>query len=102
MTYTFKDHEKGDTLNAIEFQLIINAVPVNLTGTLIKAVFKLGTQTVEMSLGNGLSFTDSALGKFKINSTLITWNAGLWLMEMQFTFPDGRIKTYLKGKINII
>ena len=102
MIYNFKEHEKGDTLNQVEFQLIINTVPVNLTGTAVKAVFMLGSQTNIMSLASGLTLTDSSIGKFKINSQIINWDAGLWKMEIRFTFPDGRVKTYLKGQLNVI
>lgn len=102
MIYNFKDHIKGDSLNQVEFQLKINGVNINLTGTGIQSTFILGTQTKVMSIGNGLSFTDIVNGKFKINTQIINWDIGMWQMEVQFVFPDGRIKTYLKGQLNVI
>ena len=102
LTYNFRDHEKGDTLNEVEFQLIINTIPVNITGVVIKSVFSIGNQSNVMSIGSGMAFTDPVLGKFKINRQIINWERGSWIFEISFTFLDGTVKTYLKGQINII
>ena len=102
MFYNFKEYQKGDTLNQVEFQLKINGVNIDLTGTVIEATFMLGMQTKVMSIGNGLTFTDIVNGKFKINKQILDLENGLWQMEMIFIFADGTRKTYLKGQLNVV
>ena len=101
MTYNFPDSERNDTLNEVEFQLKINTLAINLTGSSILATFMLNLEVRTMTIGSGLSFTDAAQGKFKVNEQIIDWKKGRWAYEIQFTFTDGRKKTYLKGFLNI-
>lgn len=101
MTYQFKSHEKGDTLSAVEFQLKINDLAINLSGCNITATFALNLQSIIMGIGSGLEFTDAPAGKFKIQEQIIDWKAGNWKMEVRFYFADGKTKTYLKGNLQI-
>jgi hypothetical protein len=101
MTYNFPDHEKSDTMNAVEFQLFIDGDPVDLTSGSVEIKYVLNLKHRSMTIGSGLSFTDATIGKFKVNEQTIDWEKGTWHYEIQFTFADGRKKTYLKGQLKI-
>lgn len=97
MIYTFRPVEKGDTISVVGFQLVINSLPKDLTGVTIEAIFYSYSYTEYMAV----SITNAATGSFQIDQQVIDWRKGQWRFEMKFTFPNGSIKTYLKGSILI-
>lgn len=101
MTYNFRNHKQGDTINEVGFQLLINNAAINITGTNIIATFTLDREKHIMDIGSGLTVTDAATGKFKFDEQVIAWREGKYKMEVCFHFQDGKIKTYLTGQLTV-
>lgn len=106
--YDFKDHLVNDGLKKVTFTLkTSDRSPVDLTGASIRAKFRKQTKTGEvglsLSIGSGITVDDATGGKFsfdQINSLSLA--VGYWYYDVEITFSDGLIKTYIIGKIKII
>lgn len=100
-------HIKGDTFNAVPFELKINTVAVDLTGAVIKMQLKkCATDTTPaLSLTSvssaGITITNAASGLFKINEQIINIEPYNYIYDMQFTFASGEVKTYINGQFTI-
>ena len=51
---------------------------------------------------SGITLTAPAVGRITIDAFVITWDAGVYLYDIEATYLDSTIKTYIKGSINII
>jgi hypothetical protein len=100
---------KGDTFDAVEFEMKLNNVAVNLTGAVIVMDLKHGlmssTETPVLTLTSvasaGITITAPTLGKFKINSQIIDIEVGYYNYDITITFADGSVKTYISGEFKI-
>lgn len=101
MKYNLRDHESGDTLSPTEFELLVNGTAKNLTGAAITAIFTLGVNEQTLTVGSGITITNAAGGKFKLDAQVIDWPAGQWQYEITITFSDNTVKTYIKGSFKI-
>jgi glyoxylate utilization-related uncharacterized protein len=98
-------HKRGDTFEAVNFEIMINEVAVDLTDTVIRmqlrkeygGVIALNLTSVDNA---GLTIIDAINGLFKINEQIINIDAGNYLYDIQFNF-DGEIKTYVSGNFLI-
>jgi hypothetical protein len=98
-------HKKGDTFEAVDFELKINDVEVDLTDTIIRmqvrqnygAAIVLNFTSVD---DEGITITDAVNGLFKINQQIIDIPAFNYIYDIQFDF-DGEIKTYISGNFVI-
>jgi len=97
--------KKGDTYEGVFFQLLINEVPVNLTGVNIVAEFKktpLAVAAYTMNLDNDkIVVTNAAEGRFKFDKQKIELPAGKYLYDVQFVFLDESVKTYISGTMTV-
>lgn len=106
--YNIADHYKGDTFDGVQFTIInsTDSLPINITGCLIKIQFKKnsnnGSIIKEITEISGITIIDAINGVFKINPFLIDWDEGRYLYDVQITFPDLSVRTYIKGTILII
>ena len=106
--YTFNNHVKGDTLDAVEFQLKLDGVIQNLTGMEIACMFKLQPEDTEAELdlsskeGGGIIFVDAVQGKFSIDPGVVDIAPGIYYYDMQFTFVTGEIKTFISGTLTVL
>jgi hypothetical protein len=108
--YDIPAHYNGDTLDAQNYVLsnLINEVstPINLTGATIKWQFKEGSRggavVKELNIGTGITVTDAANGDFTMDAFRWTYGSGVFYYDVQFTFPDGSVKTYITGRLNVI
>ena len=99
-------HIKGDTFEAVNFAVIKNAVAVNLTGATIKMQLKkecggipfLSLTTVA---SNGLTITNATGGLFKINKQIINISEYNYLYDIEITFSNGDVKTWVEGIFTI-
>jgi hypothetical protein len=102
------NHIKGDTFDEVAFQLKINNVAVNLTGATIRMQLRKSfTDTVAaLSLTTvssaGLTITNAAEGRFKINTQIIDIEVYNYLYDIQITLSSGVVKTYVQGSFNIL
>lgn len=96
------EHIKGDTFEAVNFAVIKNAVVLNLTGAVIKMQLKkecggvpiLSFTTVASA---GLTITNAAGGLFKINKQIINIPEYNYVYDIEITFSDGTVKTWVEG-----
>ena len=98
-------HKRGDTFEAVNFEIKINDVAVDLSDAIIRmqlrkeygGIIALNLTSVDNA---GLTITDAVDGLFKINEQVINIEAGNYLYDIQFNF-DGEIKTYVSGNFII-
>jgi hypothetical protein len=98
-------HKKGDTFEAVDFELKINDGEVNLTDTIIRMqVRKSYGDAIVLNFTSvddeGITITDAVNGLFKINQQIIDVPAYNYIYDIQFNF-DGEIKTYISGNFVI-
>mgnify|MGYP007071585948 CR=1 FL=1 len=100
-------HIKGDTFNGLFITINLNGVPIDLTDVNIRSHFRLGSKSgckvKKFDLDNGIVVTDAVNGQFEmLVDTLIDWDAGSWVFDVEIEFPDGTIKTYYEDTLNVI
>jgi len=97
-TYNFPDHEKGDTYEGTTFTILVNAVALDLTGSVIEVKFwKNGNKYTLSTTSGEITLTDPGNGVFKFNEQVISFDAGTYCHEFKFTLASGKVKTYIKG-----
>lgn len=101
MSYNFT-HIKGDTFEEVPFAIVKNGLPLSLTGAVIKMQLRTecgGLVALNLtSVANaGITITNAANGLFKINKQIINIASGLYEYDLQITFVDGTVKTWLSG-----
>lgn len=115
VVYNFSKHYKGDTLEDINFTIqeedpnnLGTFNPVDLTDSTIIIQFKVTAKSntaklvLSTEVGGGLIVTDAPNGIYQITGFVPELIAGTYLYDAQFTFIDGLVKTYHKGKIVVI
>lgn len=106
--YNIPEHYKGDTFDGVQFTIINNddSLPIDLTDVEIDIKFRkgreVGTVIKSLSVDNGITKVDSINGIFKIDSFVLDWNVDTYYYDIQFTYSNGVIKTYIKGTVRII
>lgn len=102
--YNLPDQTQGDTFKGLEFEVIINAAPKNLTNTAIRIDFRKDKKTGEiqksLAVGTGITKTDAPAGKFKIDEFVMDWPVGKYYYDVEFN-DSGVIKTYFEGSWTI-
>lgn len=105
--YNFADKVKGDTLEPITFTVTVNAAPLNLTNCTILIQFKKQPcLAYDYQMGSsvaigGVTITDAVNGEFRIDEQVLNWKAAKYYYDIQFTWTDGTVKTYIGGTIEI-
>lgn len=106
-TYNFKDHYKGDTFNGIQITMLTGdgITPVNLTGVDISVDFrkesKIGELLKNITVGNGITVTTPSTGIFVIEPFIIDWDPLKYYYDIEYTFSNNSVKTYVKGYIKV-
>lgn len=98
--YNIQPHLRGNTFDGLQFEVIINGSPKDLTHTTIKIDFRRGSKTgvIEKSLTNGLgiTITDPVHGIFKMDMILADMPSAIYYYDVLFI--DGSVrKTYIEG-----
>jgi hypothetical protein len=101
MSYNFT-HIKGDTFEEVAFAIRKNNAVLSLTGAVIRMQLRAecgGLIALNLtSVANaGITITNAAGGLFKINKQIINIASGLYEYDLQITFSDGTVKTWLSG-----
>jgi hypothetical protein len=99
-------HIKGDTFEAVNFQMLVNSVALNLTGcTLRMQLRKEYGGVIFLSLTSvasaGITITNAATGLFKINRQIINIDAANYIYDIELIKADGTIKTYISGNFYV-
>lgn len=97
MEYNFT-HKQGDTFEAVNFAL--SGTPTLPQIATVKMQLRKecgGLVAYEM----GMTITNSVTGLFRINQQIINISEYEYLYDLQITFIDGTVKTWLSGTFNI-
>jgi len=106
--YNIPDQLRGDTWPGFSSIVITtgNNTPVSLSGASIKMQFREDIDSpvaLELSTENsGVVIVNPVIGEFKVPPTIIDIPFGEYNYDIQVTFADGTVKTYVTGSWNII
>jgi len=109
-TYNFPPHIKGDTFNGQLFRFSTSngetSGSIDLTDATAKLqlkesyqsspAFTFSTENEQITLPNPSN------GELQLESTIINIDAGKYIYDLQITFPDESVQTYLRGEWVII
>jgi hypothetical protein len=99
-------HIKGDTFEAVNFQMLVNSVPLDLTGCTLRMQLRKeygGVVCLSLtSIGNaGITITNASTGSFKINKQIINIDAYNYIYDLELDKQNGDVKTYVEGNFLI-
>ena len=99
--------KRGDTFAEVPFQINVNAVPLNLSGALIRMQLRTdygGTVYLELTSvnNNGITITNAANGEFKINETIIDLEARAYKYDIEITLSNGEVNTWISGVFSVV
>jgi hypothetical protein len=100
-------HYKGDTFEEQNFKVIVNLVPLNLTGSIIRMQLKKefeGISIYEFSsvAGNArIVITNALLGEFKFINQVIDIPAFNYIYDIQIILSDSTVKTWVNGNFRV-
>lgn len=107
--YNIENQYRNDTFDGIEFKIEneVTGIGIDLTGCQILIQFKGGYQKSELvkTISNdnkGIENTDLLNGVFRILPFLVDWMPETYSYDIQITFPDGVVKTFVKGTVTVI
>jgi cytoplasmic iron level regulating protein YaaA (DUF328/UPF0246 family) len=106
--YKMPNHYKGDTFNGLQFTVLNTdgLTAIDLTDVVIKSEFKLNNKKGQIVdtfiIGAGLTVTDALNGVFQIDPFILDWNPSNYYYDVEFTFVDARVVTYIEGLIKIM
>jgi len=106
MTYTIPPHKRGDTWNGINsITITVNNVPVDFTGASIKMEFRQSIDSpVVLTLSTETSsiiITNPPAGVIQIPPRMIEIPYTKYFYDLQVTFPNDVVKTYMSGSWTI-
>lgn len=108
-TYNIPATVKGDTFIGQEFTLTVNGTLADLSGALISMQLKesrdalvMAVLTLDNNLNGGITITDAVNGVFCIDEQIIDVPSLCYVYDIQITFQDGTVKTYIKGRWDIL
>jgi hypothetical protein len=100
-------HIKADTFDQVNFELKVNTVVKNLTGAVIRMQLRKTADdtTPALSLTSvasaGITITSAVNGLFKINTQIIDIPVYDYEYDIEITFSDATVKTYVSGIFSI-
>ncbi|PKN93026.1 MAG: hypothetical protein CVU44_11380 [Chloroflexi bacterium HGW-Chloroflexi-6] len=106
-TYNFPDHLRGDTFDAIIFEVLVNSVALNLTGATVRIDLRKNGELyyrLKNNPGTGegsITVTDAAAGKFRVDEQIIDIPGNVYSHDIEITLASGRKKTYAGGSWTI-
>ena len=103
------DQYAGDTFAARTYTVTRTVAgvttPENLTGVAIRLDIASGAQqgptVIELAVGSGITVVNAAGGVFRVEPFAIP-AAGAYRYDIQFAYPDGRVRTYLRGRMTVL
>jgi hypothetical protein len=107
MTYRIPPHRRGDTWDGINsITISVNGSPVNLTGSTIKMEFRQSVDypvVLTFSTTDGtIEFVNPANGVIRIPAQKIEVPFTTYQYDLQVTFPNGTVKTFMSGTWEIV
>jgi hypothetical protein len=108
MVYNFPDHISGDSWKGLNITILENGEPLNITDCDIfihfRPVHNLASPIfLELTSDkNNIGTIIPEQGLLAIDVTNFDIPSGVYNYDLQINFPDGSVKTYLKGTIKIL
>lgn len=99
-TYTIPAIIRGTTMEAIEFSVSVDGIPLNLTSATIEAVARWQRDSKKVRKFE-TTITNAASGVFTLDEQIIDWDNGVWDYCIQFTLSNGDVKVYIEGTFTI-
>lgn len=95
-----KEHIAYTTYDGVEFEIVVDGLPKNLTNTVITAAIRYGSDTGKivktLTIGSGITITDAVAGKFVWDELQADFEPGTYHYDIRFT--DGaKSKIYVGG-----
>lgn len=90
--------------NGTTYDTVTGGLPIDLTGCSIVMQVRrpsLLDVMLTLSVGAGLTITDAINGVFRIDSQIIDIPVYVYKYDIQITFPNGIVKTYISGTATI-
>ena len=105
--YNYGNQYRGDTLDSVQFTLIDKdtSLPIDLTGASLKIQFRKpfkGATQLTITDGSGITIVSPTTGRLIIDSFILDWDPGVYLYDIEITFANSTVKTYVRGSINVI
>lgn len=94
------EHIKGDTFDAVNFQINFNSTPLNLTGATIRMQLRKEYQGL-IYFNVALTIVNGSAGTFRINKQIINIEAWDYLYDIEIALSDGTVKTWVSGIFSI-
>lgn len=60
-----------------------------------------GKVVKQLTIGNGLEWVDQANGQLRTTSFLIDWGGGKYVYDLQVSYSQTSVQTYIRGTINV-
>lgn len=105
--YNIRDQYRNDTTDLLQFNFADDlGNPINLTGVAIKVEFrkggKSGSVVKTITNGAGITVIDAVNGQIEFDTFIMYFVAAEYSYDIEFTFPDGTVKTYIQGTVKVI
>jgi hypothetical protein len=105
--FVIPNHRRGDTWAGFEsFIIKVNNTPVDLTNASIKIDFRKQIDSpvaLTLSTANGsVVLSNPSQGIFSIPPRIINIPFGIYLYDIQVTYPNGVVTTYVEGTWEIV
>lgn len=108
-TYNIPTQYNGDTFETITFNFYTTeSSPGNeldLTNTTPKLSIRRGSVrgkvVKELTIGDGLEWVGQSTGQLRTSAFIIDWGGGEYVYDLQITYSETNIQTYIKGTFNV-
>jgi len=107
--HDFGSYFEGDTFNAYDITINEDGSPVDLTGATVEFYARFnhpdtGAVSINKSTSaGGVTLTDADAGELQIDEfDLSSMSVGTHYCFLRVTFSSGEIRTYIKGRMDIL
>jgi hypothetical protein len=99
--------QRNATFNEVPFEILIDSVPLDLTGAVIRMQVKKDACSSAVltltSVGSaGITITDAVNGQFKINEQIIDIPTCNYEYDIKITLASGEVDYYVGGLFQVV
>ncbi len=98
------DTRKGDTWDGLGINILVNGLPMDLTGALVSLEARVNgslTPAILLTQASGITIlSPETAGNLNIDPIIFPMDSGIYIYDMSITIGS-RVKTYLQGLISI-
>jgi hypothetical protein len=105
--YRIRDQYRNDTTDLLQFNFInTDTTPIDITGISIKVEFRKGDKRGKvfrtMTNNDGITIISALNGSISFTQYVCIFPSELYYYDIQFTYPNGVIKTLIEGEMKVI